>query len=368
MLDPAQLKSKTVYNRPGAFWSLAANLDNGRLYAGSSDYSIAVFDLAAEKKEPVAVWQKHDNFVTALAFVPRPPVRLVVSGSFDRTLVWWDADLGTPLRTVAAHDGWIRDLVAFPDGARLVSVGDDMLVRFWETDTGRPLGSLAGHETRTPQGHVTALYAVAVSPDGKFVASGDRIGEVRVWEADSGKLAQAFQTPLLYTYDPKQRKRSIGGIRSLAFSSDGSRLAVGGMGQVGNVDGMAGVVRIEMWDWRQPRPLLAMEGEGHKGMANCLQFLDGDHWLLGAGGGSDDGFVAFWKTDNPAADAAQSDAVAAGGAAQAATSRGSSTEKPSLPAKLLKTGGHVHRFVVNQPAGELYAAGHGKLEVLSLVA
>jgi WD40 repeat protein len=216
---------------------------------------------------------------------------------------------------------------------------------------------LAGHALRTPQGHPTALYAVAISPDGRFVASGDRIGEVRIWESDSGKLAQAFQAPILYTYDPRQRKRSIGGIRSLAFSPDGARLAVGGMGQVENVDGMAGKARVEIWDWQRPQPLVALEGEGHKGIVNHVQFV-GNDWLLGAGGGSDDGFLALWRADLPPATA---DIPA--GAASAAGPSPSVELKPAAPAKLIKTGGHTHRFVINEANGELYAAGHGKLEI-----
>ena len=67
--------------------------------------------------------------------------------------------------------------------------------------------------------NVTALYALAAIPD--YIASADRHGTVIVWEADTGKVAQKFEVPTLYTYDPRQRKRSIGGIRALAFSWDG---------------------------------------------------------------------------------------------------------------------------------------------------
>ncbi len=362
MLDPAKIKSKAIYSRPGAFYSLGANVANGRLYAGSTDYTVQVFDLAAEKKEPVESWTRHANYVSALAFVSRPPVRLVVSGSYDRTLVWRDADLGEVIRSVPAHDGWVRGLAAFPDGNRLVSVGDDMLVKLWETASGKPLAAWEGHARRTPQGHLTALYAVAVSPDGKFVASGDRIGEVRVWEADSGNLAQSFQVPILYTYDPRQRKRSIGGIRSLAFSPDGGQLAVGGIGEVGNVDGLSGPAHVEVWDWRQPKLLLAAEGDGHKGLVNDLYFTADGAWLLGGGGGTDDGFIAVWKAPEGNA-AATPEAGATASAGSPAAGVEAAAAKPVAPARLIKTGGHIHRFVFNEVQGEFYAAGHGKLEV-----
>ena len=143
--------------------------------------------------------------------------------------------------------------MATPDGTRLISCGDDMLVKVWDAESGKPIRSMEGHAKQTPQGHVTALYALAVSPDGKYVASGDRIGAVNVWEIDSGKKVQSLDVSILYTYDPKQRKRSLGGIRSLAFSPDGTYLAVGGMGQVDNVDGLAGLVHVEVWDWRSRR-------------------------------------------------------------------------------------------------------------------
>src|SRR5207237_2208759 len=96
-------------------------------------------------------------------------------------------------------------------------------------------------------------------PGWKIRRRGDRAGVVCVWELATSKLAQRFEVPILYTYDPKQRKRSIGGIRSLAFLPDGRLLAVGGIGQVNNVDGLAGPAHVELWDWRKPEPRLMLE-------------------------------------------------------------------------------------------------------------
>lgn len=361
-MNPTTLQSRAKYKHEGAFYSLGADFARGRLYAGSSDYSVHVFDLAAEKREPVAKWAKHDNYVSALIWVERDGQPLVISGSYDRKLIWWEPEQGVPLLEQPGHDGWIRDLALLPGGERFVSVGDDMLVKLWETDTGRLIRTYTGHALQTPQLFVTALYVVAVSPDGRHLASADRHGEVRVWETETGQVTQVFQTPELYTYDPRQRKRSIGGIRSLAFSRDGAQLAVGGIGQVGNVDGLGGLAHIELWDWRQGKLIAAAGADEHKGLVNSLLFLPEGDWLLGAGGGSDSGFVACWQTGK------STDSGAAGSSADAAAEPKeppAEDKQKTLPVHRLKSDGHIHRMCWNPRAGELYTAGHEKLEIWS---
>jgi WD40 repeat protein len=350
-LDITKLKVRASHKHTGAFYALCARATDGRLFAGSSDYSIYTFDPAAERLDPIARWQKHDNYVSALAHVACDGVEFVVSGSYDRQLVWWNAESGEPIKSAEAHAGWIRDLAAFPDGSALVSVGDDMLVKFWNTTSGELLRSLDGHAKTTPQGHVTALYAVAVTPDGRYVASGDRIGEVRVWEIETGKLAQLFQVPILYTYDPKQRKRSIGGIRSLAFSNDGKQIAVGGIGQIGNVDGLAGPAHVELWDWQKPQLLLTAEAEGHKAIIQQLRFHPSEPWLVGAGGGGDDGLIAFWKHDIQAEEGPLQETIKPDAA------------KPASPIHRVKNDLHIHRFCFDRTGSELYVAGHGRLDI-----
>ena len=65
------------------------------------------------------------------------------------------------------------------DGRLVASGGVDGTVRLWEAASGRPLATL--------QGHTGSVCSVALSGDGRLVASGSLDGTVRLWEAESGR-------------------------------------------------------------------------------------------------------------------------------------------------------------------------------------
>src|SRR5262249_12013853 len=224
--------------------SVARHPETGLLYLGSSEFKVLELDPTAAKPEPKELYS-HESYVTGLALIGKT----LVSGSYDGRLIWWDTEKGTQVRSVDAHTTWIPRLARPPDGKVLASVADDMVCRLWDVESGKLLHELRGHAEKTPNHFTSMLYAVAFSPDGKHVATGDKVGIVKVWEVATGKHVGTCEAPVMYTWDPVQRVHSIGGIRSRAFSPHAKGLAVGGMGKVGNIDHLEGKARVEVFTW-----------------------------------------------------------------------------------------------------------------------
>ena len=239
-----------------------AHVPGGRkVVFGGSDFAIYIVDLGAEKPEPLRLGG-HDSYVTGLALAKNA----VISGSYDGKLAWWDHESGKQIRVVDAHARWIRGVATSAEGSLVASVADDMICRVWDAETGEKRHELQGHRPMTPTHFPSMLYACAFSPDGKFLATGDKVGHVVVWDVASGRTVATLEVPTMYTWDPSARRHSIGGIRSLAFSPDGTLLAVGGMGQVGNIDGLEGLARVEVFGWQTGERTHEFPGETFKGL------------------------------------------------------------------------------------------------------
>ena len=285
--NPDTIKLVRDFARPLPVFAVARMPKSTRCFFGSADFQVSEADLAAAKFEPTSLYS-HGSYVTTVALAG---TRLV-SGSYDGKLTWWDTTARQTIRTIDAHSRWIRKVVASPDGRNVASVADDMICRIWDAVSGKLLHELKGHDAKTPHNFVSMLYVAAYSPDGHFLATGDKVGRIVIWNTHTGQEVTRLETPVMYTWDKVQRLHSIGGIRSLAFSPDGRLLAVGGMGKVGNIDHLEGKARIEVFDWQAKNRLIEHESDTHKGLVNQLAFAPDGSWLAAAGGGTQ-GFYSF---------------------------------------------------------------------------
>jgi WD40 repeat protein len=323
--SPDKLKQGRSLNRSAMLLAIARVPGSERAFVGASDFKVYDVNLAAAKdnfKELGA----HESYVTGVALAGKH----LVSGGYDGRLVWWDIDSRKKVRAVDAHKKWIRRVVATPDGKQVISVGDDMVARVWDAASGKQVHELKGHAEKTPTHFPSMLFAATVTADGKLLATGDKTGKVIIWDLATGKQVGGVESPGMYTWDPVQRVHSIGGIRSLAFSGDGSQLAVGGIGKIGNIDHLEGKARVEVFDWKQSKQTFLHESDRFKGLVNFLAFHPDGAWLVGAGG-ANEGFLIFLDV------------------------------KAKKATRQEKTPMFVHDAVLNEKRDTIYLAGHHRL-------
>ena len=323
--------------RQDIVFCLAGGPESSLVHFGSSDASVYSLDLSAEKPEPEALEgdHLHTSYVTGLAATS---FETLVSGSYDRRLIWWNTESGRSIRAIDhAHGKWIRKVKASPDGRIIASVADDMVCRLWDAETGKLIRELKGHGEQTPHHYPSMLFTCEFSPDGSRLATADKVGHIKIWDIASGEPVTSLDAPVMYTWDPVRRRHSIGGIRSLAFSPDGATLAVGGMGQVGNIDHLQGKARIRLFDWEKGETRAEVEASGIKGLVERMVFHPKGDWLL-ACGGDHKGFALFID-------------LAAG--------------KTILEEK--KPPFHVHDFALDPEGRSFLAVGHNQIGLLDCV-
>jgi WD40 repeat protein len=158
---------------------------------------------------------------------------------------------------------------------------------------------------------------------------------VVIWDVESGKSLTTLEAPGMYTWDPVQRRHSIGGIRALAFSPDGERLAVGGIGKINNVDHLDGKARVEVFDWRKGERTHEFLDDKVKGLVERLEFHPDGHWLIAAGG-DNAGFLMVLDLKTKAV---------------------LFQEKAPM---------HIHDTSFDESSGTLVAAGFGKIAIFEM--
>ncbi len=119
--------------------------------------------VAFGKDEYAELW------VAAIAFTPDS--RLVISSSADHALI---RDVATSRELADCHaSANITSLAISPDGRTLATGDGENIIRLWEIPSGRELTHW--------QAQNSAVTALAFSPDGKTLASGGMDGVLRLW-------------------------------------------------------------------------------------------------------------------------------------------------------------------------------------------
>ena len=126
--------------------------------------------------------------------------------------VWYTVSGQTPvpkLETVIqkGHSASVKAVAISPDGKVLATASRDKSIKLWDYQTGMEIRTLIGHDH--------TVNGLAYSPDGKYLATSSADGTARVWEVLTGK--EIFTSPRSEKY-----------ITDVAFNPDGKSFAYAG--------------------------------------------------------------------------------------------------------------------------------------------
>jgi WD40 repeat protein len=271
---------------PTAPLGLAVRADGSRLYAACMDGGIYELDPAGG--EPVRFGDSHGSYASGCVLLPGG--RTLISAGYDGQLLWHDVEKKSAFRRVQAHGFWSWQLALAPDGSRVASVSGQYLaggekyepapaaeptVRVFDTLTGEPLQAFD---------HTPPVLSTAFSPDGRHLATANMMGEVRVWDLDTGAAAAGFSTPDFTSWGIIKSPHFCGGIYGLAFTPDGASLLACGMGPMQDPMAGNGKQTWQQWAWREHPPRLeAQIRDGDRGtglMETLAHTPDGTAFLM----------------------------------------------------------------------------------------
>ncbi|KAJ6645325.1 F-box-like/WD repeat-containing protein ebi [Pseudolycoriella hygida] len=206
---PTGLSHKTFRFHPGVVYDVDWQT-NTSFASCSSDSSIHVCDIG--EKRPIKFFKGHTEEVNAIQWDPQG--QLLVSCSDDKTIKIWSMNQDTCVHDLQAHSNVVRNVRWSPTGpgttnpnmnSIVASASFDFTACLWDVERGTCISTLTKH--------TDAVYSVAFSPDGKYLASGGNDKYVYIWNVHSGELIHSY--------------KGTGGMYVVCWNSRGNKVGAG---------------------------------------------------------------------------------------------------------------------------------------------
>ncbi|CUA78441.1 putative WD repeat-containing protein all2124 [Nostoc sp, PCC 7120] [Rhizoctonia solani] len=146
----------------------------------------------------------------------------IISGDDNGSIAYWDACTGDLIsQQPSQHSARINSIAITSDGSRFVSTSRDGSICVWSMETQQMMLG--------PIGDGKDCKQAVLSPNNQFIASHSGLGEIYLWEAETGRMVG-----IIYR-EYEARKQ----VKSISFSPDSSQLV-----------SCAGDGTISIWDVR----------------------------------------------------------------------------------------------------------------------
>jgi WD40 repeat protein/DNA-binding SARP family transcriptional activator len=262
-------ESLTLAGHTAVVWSLAFSPDGRSLATSSYDGTARIWDISASGNQEILTMDGHFDWLRRVAYSPDGARLATTDGDGHGVIL--DAVSGKTLLTFPHPTGAVREAAFSPDGTRLATAGEDNTARVWDALNGRELLTLTGHAEAPPVGGMYAgIPTVAFSPDGRLLASGGADGQAILWDAETGERVLALQV----------HPDGIGATR-VAWSPDGTRLAAASDARLVAGKPAGGEPLVKVWDTASGQALYTLTGLPNRAWALAFS-PDGSKLAVGA--------------------------------------------------------------------------------------
>ncbi|XP_030633350.1 U3 small nucleolar RNA-interacting protein 2 [Chanos chanos] len=213
------------------------------------------------------------------------------------------------VRLFRGHKLSVTCLVITPDEKHIFSASKDCSIIKWEVESGKKVHKIAGGRKGTEDrhtGHTAHILCMAISSDGKYLATGDRNKLIMIWEAETCKHLYKFTghrdavsglafrrgTHDLYSAS-HDRSVKVWNVDENAYVETmfGHQDVITGLDCLSRercvtTGGRDRTVRV--WKIVEESQLVF---HGHQGSIDCIQLINEEHMVTGG----DDGCVSIWS-------------------------------------------------------------------------
>ncbi|MGH2508461.1 MAG: hypothetical protein ACRDHZ_13835, partial [Ktedonobacteraceae bacterium] len=243
---------------------------NGQLIASAGqDRTVQIWN-PASGAEPVFTYKGHTDRVNSVSWSSND--HLLVSGSDDKSVQVWQAGSGDRAFTFLGHTAGVLCVGWQPDDSSVASSSWDGTLRDWATiqhgdhfNAGEQIFNYAGHGNNE-------VYALAWSPDGRFIVSAGADQTVQISNGDNG-------TPRPPFFTDHRRKDHVNRVLAVSWSPNGTSIASGD--EDGNV-----------YVWKTAGRKTFFKYTGHKGPINAVAWSPDGKFIAS---GSADTTVHVWQ-------------------------------------------------------------------------